>query len=85
MSLPEMTPEQELDAVLEMANSTGWRILVEEGQKLFDAEGAGYDQVDNLLTLGQVQGFRRALAWFGNFPEALRATVEQAQEDNDES
>ena len=78
-----MTPEQELDAVLEMANSTGWKILIEEAQKLFEGNAATFDTIEDLLKLGQVQGFRAALAWVSNFPEGLRLTVEQMQEDSD--
>ena len=85
MSLPEMTPEQELDAVLDMANSTGWKVLIEEAQEVFKGNGTTYDNITDLHKLGQVQGFRAALAWVINFPEALRVAVEQMQEDNDES
>ena len=80
----ELTLDQELEVTLEMANSTGWKLLMAEAEQLYAANGNELDNVDNLLALGQIQGFRRALAWVSNYPELKRTVIEQAQEDQED-
>ena len=80
----ELTLDQELDAVVEMNNSTGWALLMQEAEALYAAEGQRLDEADDLHKLGLTQGFRRALAWVSNYPELKRTVIEQAQEEDNE-
>lgn len=79
--MTDLTLDQELEATLEMANSIGWSLLMTEAEALYEAHGTELDTADSLLSLGQIQGFRRALAWVSNYPELKRTVIEQAQED----
>lgn len=82
--MTELTLDQELEAVLEMSNSTGWALLMQEAEALYLAEGQKLEEVDHPHKLGTIQGFRRALAWVSNYPELKRVVIEQAQEADDE-
>jgi len=80
----QLTLDQELDAVLDMGNSTGWALLMAEAEAVFSSNRALLESVDDLHALGVAQGFCRALAWVSNYPELKRAVIEQAQEADDE-
>lgn len=80
----ELTLDQELDAVLEMQNSIGWSLLMQEAGALYDSNTQQLrESVEDLHSLGLTQGFCRALAWISNYPELKRTVIEQAQEDVD--
>lgn len=83
----ELTLDQELDAVIDMQNSIGWQLLMQEANALYNANSQQLlESVEDLHSLGTAQGFCRALAWVSNYPELKRTVIEQAQEDQaDES
>ena len=81
----ELTLDQELDAVLDMSNSTGWAVMMQEAEAMYNANQAQLlESVDDMHALGLTQGFCRALAWLSNYPELKRTVIEQAQEEDNE-
>jgi hypothetical protein len=81
----QLTLDQELDAVIEMRDSIGWALLMQEATALHDANSQQLlESVEDLHSLGTAQGFCRALAWVYNYPELKRTVIEQAQEDQED-
>lgn len=80
--MSELTLDQELEAVIDMSNSVGWALLMQEAEALYEANGQQLDTVEDMHALGLAQGFRRALAWVSNYPELKRQVIEQAQEED---
>ena len=80
----QLTLDQELDAVIDMQNSVGWKLLMAEAEGLYASnQGQLLQSVEDLHSLGLTQGFCRGLAWVSNYPELKRTVIEQAQEDQD--
>lgn len=63
-----MTEKEEIDAILDVFTTDGWKLIVKDIENHYDAINKAYG-INSEKELNTIQGELLKLNWFLNFPE----------------